>query len=302
MDKPRKIAFFELVKDMRANNSEGVTGLVPFDFVDEVITFILSKKGKARNYHLKNDKICSIESATIKKVKDKNGVEYVSILGLFKSAQCKYRPRWWDIQTDEERDSQKKLTEGDKEKTHFAIKITKEEVLLIVEINGNGITSNNIVNYINEFTKLYLKSQKKKKNFTVDFLKIGKDDINAEINKLNRARSAEVFFDKALLGGRALMFSDNTISVKKDLKLVLTAEPKESIKSTVIDIYNYFRKGKKSPISKIRILGKDEEGKDITIDTSFFEKIESISVLINESTGQVQTTSIYSYFKMYMNE
>ena len=108
----------------------------------------------------------------------------ILITGLFKSAAYKYRPPYWDTETDEERESPKKQTEGEKEKTHFAIKITNDEVFLLVEVNGNGVSVNNIISYLNQFTREYLKKKKKTKNFTVEYKKIARDNFISELESL----------------------------------------------------------------------------------------------------------------------
>ena len=38
MDKERKIAFYTLVKDMWANNADGLEGLIPFYEIKEVLS------------------------------------------------------------------------------------------------------------------------------------------------------------------------------------------------------------------------------------------------------------------------
>lgn len=172
MDKERKIAFYTLVKDMWANNADGLEGLIPFYEIKEVFNYIDGRK--RRSLKLKSNKACSLESFSMKQdSKDSS----ILITGLFKSAAYKYRPPYWDTETDEERESPKKQTEGEKEKTHFAIKITNDEVFLLVEVNGNGVSVNNIISYLNQFTREYLKKKKKTKNFTVEYTKIARDNL-----------------------------------------------------------------------------------------------------------------------------
>ena len=215
-------------------------------------------------------------------------------------AAYKYRPPYWDTETDEERESPKKQTEGEKEKTHFAIKITNDEVFLLVEVNGNGVSVNNIISYLNQFTREYLKKKKKTKNFTVEYTKIARDNFISELEKLKRATSIDVFFNKSLLGSRALQFSERTSAIQDQVKLTLKAERNKSAKEVGIDILNRLNRQKKNnaqEVSKIRIYGKNENDKDTFIDTTFMEKIEPIKVSINESTGQVQTMEIYRFLK-----
>lgn len=44
MDKERKIAFYTLVKDMWANNADGLEGLIPFYEIKEVLITLMGAK------------------------------------------------------------------------------------------------------------------------------------------------------------------------------------------------------------------------------------------------------------------
>lgn len=145
--KERKITFHTLVKDMYKSNAEGKEGLISFTEVEKVLEYI--KGRKRRIYTLKGNKACSLDSY---KVVSKNN-EDLTIVGFFRSADHKYRPPYWDVETDEERDSPKKVTEGELEKTHFGLRLTSTDVFLLLEVNGKGISVNNVVSYLNDFTK-----------------------------------------------------------------------------------------------------------------------------------------------------
>lgn len=81
MDKERKIAFYTLVKDMWANNADGLEGLIPFYEIKEVFNYIDGRK--RRSLKLKSNKACSLESFSMKQdSKDSS----ILITGLFKSA------------------------------------------------------------------------------------------------------------------------------------------------------------------------------------------------------------------------
>lgn len=80
MDKERKIAFYTLVKDMWANNADGLEGLIPFYEIKEVFNYIDGRK--RRSLKLKSNKACSLESFSMKQdSKDSS----ILITGLFKS-------------------------------------------------------------------------------------------------------------------------------------------------------------------------------------------------------------------------
>lgn len=296
-NKIRKVAFFSITKKMWENNAKGIKGEYPLYEIKKIIEFIDKLKSKEKKFELKGYKTCSLMSATIKEEKN-HGL----ITGIFKSAQYKYRPNLWNVQTDKERESPKKMSEGEKEKTHFAIKITKDEVFLVLEINGNGITINNILSYLTVFNRMYLKSINETQSFSIHYKKIGRGDFLQALEKLNRTTIAEVYFNKSLIGGDGLNFSNRTHSVQRDVVLTFRAEKKQSVTEAVVDIFNKLNGQKtEDSISKIRIQGKDEDNEDTILDTSFMEKIEFAKVSLNSSTGEVQTAEMLSYLKSFLN-
>jgi hypothetical protein len=298
-NKTRKINFFSITKKMWENNAKGLKGEYPFFEIKELIAFINRLKSNERKFELKGYKTCSLMSATIKEEEENSAI----ITGIFKSAQYRYRPYLWNTQTDDERPSPKKLSEGEKEKTPFAIKITPDEVYFVLETNGNGITINNIVySYLRHFNKIYLKSINEKQGFSIHYNKVGRGDFLETLKRLNRTKIVEVYINKSLIGGDGLNFSNRTFNLQRDVVLTLKAEKMRSITETGVDIFNKFNKqNAKDSISKIRIQGKDEDNEDTILDTSFMEKIEFANVSLNSTTGEVQTTEMLTYLKSFLN-
>lgn len=291
-NRTRKIAFFSITKKMWENNAEGIKGEYPFFEIKDLITHISKLKRKEKNYELRGYKTCSLMFKTITK-EDPD-----IITGAFKSAQYRYRPDLWDTQEDTERPSPKKLNEGEIEKTHFAVKITGEEVFLVLEINGNGITIGNIISYLTEKNKQYLHSVGKKQSFTIQYAKVGRGDFLQALKKLNRSQIVEVSLNKSLIGSNGLKFSNRTQSVQRTVTLILKAERGESITETAIDVFNLFNGQKiKDSISKVRIHGKDEDNDQTILDTSFMEKIEFANVSRNTTKGEVQTAEMLTFLK-----
>ena len=289
MDKKyRKISFFTLIKKSNENN-------FAFFEINNLIKFIKGLKEQEGKYELKKQKkACSLETITIDDT-------HKIITGVFKSAERHYRPPLWDLTNNTERENPKKITEGDKEKTHFAIKITDEEVYFALEVNGRGITINDIIAYFNFFKEKYLKSIEEKQNFTICYYKVGKGNFLEELKKLNRVRIATVAFNKSILGSEALNFSNRTETLQDDIMLTLKAKRKQSIsKQLGVAIYNKYS-GKNDIISKIRIEGNNEKDERIILDTNFIEKIEYANVSLNLNTGEVQTQEMLSFLKSFLN-
>lgn len=290
--KERKISFNTLlVKEYITHKRE------PFTLIQDVIAYIRKLKKLDKQYDLKESKFCLLQTTANKTFSDGSS----GFTGHFRSARHKFRPNLIDKNTGEERASPKKISEGDVEKTHFGIKITAGEVFLLLEINGNGVSILQIVNYFNYFAKRYLNSIGQRRNFSVDYTKMGTDDFLKSLKSLKRAKVAEVYFDKSLMGNDCLNFSNRTSKLKREIKLTATAEKTESITETSIDVFNKLSSGK-SGISKVRILGNDKNGTEVILDTSFIEKVDSLSVALNPITGEIITTEILTGIDGFMNK
>ena len=148
-------------------------------------------------------------------------------------------------------------------------------------------------NYITHFTVLYLQHIDAKRNFSIQRTDIPMNNFLTEVERLSRTVTAEVYFDKKLLGSDALNFSNRTVSLKRDLVLTAKASTKESITEVGIDLWNKMQH-KDSPISRVRIKGIDENDNAVLLDTSFFCRQEFVTVELNAETGEVNSTQLLS--------
>jgi len=259
----------------------------------EVLAYIKKQARKKRFQDIQGDKFCFLENYTEVTTGNRTIVK-----GFFKSARNQFRPNIINRTTGKERENPKLITEGDIEKTHFAILIDKDqkEVFLIREYNYYGLTMNNIMDYLSKFNRNYLEFKDLPKNYTLRNYSIAKDGFLEALRSLRSAKIADVYFDKKLLGSEALNFSNRTISLKNELKLTIGATRGESLKETAIDLFNNLNSGR-SDISKIRVGGQDQLGNEVIIDTSFMNKIEFLRIDRNPLTGELNSTQIYSGFQ-----
>jgi hypothetical protein len=288
-----KVLFNTLIQRMWKKNQEDPIVENPLYIIEETITYIMKQSKKNRFYDLKDNKFCFLES--INSEAKKNGTV---LTGLFKSARNEFRPDLINKKTGVERRNPKEITEGDIEKTHFVVKIDKttKEVYLLIEYNFHGIHTNNVVNYFSYFDDKYLKSKNEKRTYSIIHTIIPRNNFLTELETLSRTRLAEIYFDKKLLGSEALNFSNRTVSLKKELKLVASASPQESITEVVVDFFNVFKK-KQSAVSKVRVYGTDQDNNEIILDTSFMSKVEFVEVELNQETGEVNTTQLFTGLK-----
>jgi hypothetical protein len=289
-----KITFHTLIQRMWKLADESENKEQPFFLVGEVLDHIGSIKSKDKTqkfYELKDKKFCFIDTVNKASLNNDDVVYY----GIFKSARSDYRPNLINRKTGTERKNPKEITEGDIEKTHFLVKLsrTDNEVYLFMEKNFMGVSPVVFVNYITHFTVLYLQHIDEKRNFSILRTDIPMNNFLTEVERLSRTVTAEVYFDKKLLGSGALNFSNRTVSLKRDLVLTAKASSKESITEVGVDLWNKMQH-KDSPISRVRIKGIDENDNAVLLDTSFFCRQEFITVELNADTGEVNSTQLLS--------
>lgn len=267
----------------------------PFWEVLEVVKLIKKKAKKNKIRDIKGDKFCFLENFSIHENQDKSRTE---IYGFFKSARNKFRPNLVNRRTGAERPNPKLLVEGDIEKTHFVIILdsNRNEVFFIHEYNFHGLSIKDILKYFKSFAKEHAEANDLKKSFTLRHQVIPESGFIETLNSMKRVKLADVYIGKQLLGSDALNMSNRLVSVKNEMKLTIGSNPRESIKSTAVDIFNSFN-SKDSPISKIRVEGRDQRDNDILIDTSFMNKQEFITVDRKSDTGELVSSQVFTELK-----
>ena len=290
-DKDCKVLFNSIVQRMWKKKLVDSNIDIPLYIIDEIINFIMKQSKTNRFLDLKGNKFCFLESAS----KELNGENIILIKGIFKSARNEFRPNLIHKKTGIERKNPKEIAEGDIEKTHFVIKIDKnsEEVFMFLEYNFHGINTVSVIDYFESFHIKMLKSKNMNRNSTIKYFIIPKNSFLTELETLSRTKMAEIYFDKQLLGSKALNFSNRFVSLKKELKLTLSASKSESITEVAIDLYNRFNSNN-SDISKVRIYGVDEDNNEKILDTTFMGRVEFVKVDLNQETGEVNSSQLFT--------
>lgn len=288
-----KVLFNTIQKDEWRKSIHRIERLSPFYEIEQILKYINNQPKKSKFRDLSQGKFYFLESS-----KQHDSTDRIMIFGSFKSARNKFRPNLINKRTGIERPNPKEINEGDIEKTHFGILIDSEqkEVFCVLEHNPHGVNMKNFIDYLKVFKDRYLKEKSKPINYTLKYETLLKDNFLEALNQLKSAKIAEVSFNKQLLGSEALNFSDRLVNIKQDLKLTISSNPRESIKSMAVDLFNAFNR-EKSQISKVRIKGVDNNNNDVLLDTSFMNKSEYIKVELNPDTGELNGTQIFTGLK-----
>jgi hypothetical protein len=272
--KKRKIGFYYLTV---INNGD----LTILESYNKILKFIERKIKNERKQDLGNNKFCLLD-----KIKFDSGDEVSKL--VFKSAKHNFRPNLIHKDTAEERDSPKQKEEGEIQKTHVVTKGKNGDLIFILEKHLNGLNINQVINYLNHFSKL----KSKEKPMLFNFETIVKDDFLEEIDNLSRVICANIHVDKQLLGSEALNYSNRIDQANIDVVVTVKARKLGSIAEFTKDVYAKINGGERR-INKIRIVGKNNNNNDVVLSTDFIERQEHINPEVNDETGEFSTKQVF---------
>lgn len=270
--KKRKIGFYYLTIN------EGNDLIEAFNNVLDIVGRLPKKE---RIYELGNDKFCLADS-----IERQNRNKKYKI--VFKSATHSHRPNLIHKDTVSERENPKQIREGEIEKTHIVTKEKNDTIFLILEKHKNGISVSQLVKYLNYFAS-YVESENR---IHFGFEIVVKENFLEEINKMSRVTTASIIVDKQLLGSEALNYSNRIDKVKHEVVVTVKAKNNDSIEDFAKDIFAKLNRGVRD-ITKIRIVGRNEENNEVVVNTDFIERQEFINVEINKITGELLTAGVF---------
>lgn len=277
--KETKINYYSILKRLYKTKKQEENEEVYFEEIFNKLEKIKKQSKANRTYDLKGDKFCLLDSVSFK-------ADYC--FGYFKSARNEFRPNLIDRKTLKERNNPKAKSEGDIEKTHFLIKRDSTgEIILFLEHNHSGITINNFINYLQKYSKDLDVKDKKPNRYKLVFSIIAKHNFLTELEHMQRAKIAEVYIDKQLLGNEALNFSERFVSIKQEIKLIAKADLKSDLTNFGVDLFNKLNGKKHYGINRIRIYGEDENGNNTYIDTNFMGRNDFINANLDDDTGEI---------------
>lgn len=270
--KKRKIAFYYLTVNENLNL---------LDTFNLVLNHIDSLEKTEKTFNLGSNKFCLLDSLQFLNRNTKSKL-------IFKSATHSFRPNLIHKDTVDERESPKQLQEGEIEKTHIVTKFENNSISLIVEKHIQGITIGQFVKYLNNFAHQIEAEERINFGFEI----VVKDNFLEEINQLTRITAADIVVDKQLLGSDALNYSNRIDHVKHEVTVSVKAKNNDNIEDFVRDTFAKFNGGQRN-ITKIRIVGRNEDNNEVILNTDFIERQEFINPEINEVTGELATNEVF---------
>ena len=270
--KKRKIAFYYLTVNENLNL---------LDTFNQVLNHINSLEKTEKKISLGNNKFCLLDTLQFLNNNVKSKI-------IFKSATHNYRPNLIHKETVDERESPKQLQEGEIEKTHIVTKFENDTISLIVEKHMQGITIGQFVKYLNNFAHQIESEERINFGFEI----VVKDNFLQEINSLSRITAADIVVDKQLLGSEALNYSNRIDHVKHEVTVSVKAKNNDNIEDFVRDTFAKMNGGQRD-ITKIRIVGRNEDNNEVILNTDFIERQEFINPEINDVTGELLTNEVF---------
>lgn len=221
---------------------------------------------------------------------------------LFKSCKYNHNPKYMSSIDGSERETDKQPEEGEKEKTHLCMRISSFEAKVVLEERRSGITINGITNYLNNKLREYLTKNEKSKNFKIIYGIVPVSGFIQELERMSRLKFAEIYTYKYMLGSEAYGLLDREdLSMKEEVVITVKAKPKESLaKRTGTYIFNQIT-AEDSKVSRIRIYGKDQAGKNIMLDSLLIKKMEYINTAL-DNDGTVNTASIMGHMMVILGD
>jgi hypothetical protein len=225
---------------------------------------------------------------------EKNAKQLVKV--IFKTCKYNHSPDYMSSEDGSERESDKSLDEGEKERTHLLGMFENDELMLMLEERRSGISISGIVSYINSFIKKYIEvNDDIKGQFRLKYSIVPSEDFEGSLDGLNRVCGADIYTHKQLLGsdGLAIMNRDDR-HMKDEIVISCKVKKGESLITRNLKSLYHSAISEGQRITRIRIHGKDEHNTNVILDSDIFKRVEYIDTALNDAKGTVDSYAFFS--------
>lgn len=270
----------------------------PYLEVEPILDAVYKKDKKDRRFNLKNDKVCFLEVLNDKEVAGKYKVHY----GIFAIAKRDYRPPILDTIELTERENPRTMKEGDKDRVYFAVKVDRNahpEVTLILQRNASGFNSNSFKNYINAFFR-ELFPEEDESSLSVDVEMC--NSFFSEMQRMRRATTLEVSFDKKILQNNFTSFAGDEMHVEKEVKVSVKAVRSKDLSEMAISVANRMTGNNDDGITNVYVKGYDADNHEMVVNMEKLFRVTSDSVEKSSGasgTGELDSKKMFELLQYY---
>lgn len=217
---------------------------------------------------------------------------------IFKSCKYNHSPNYMSSIDGTERDTQKKLFEGEKEITHMLIRIPDDknneyDMCVVFEERRTGVSFANALKHINKnMDKLQIDIEKKERIF-LNYAYVPAKDFLESLKDNNRVMSVDLFMERKVLGSDFLNLMDTDETVQEEVVISVRAKRQKSLSSIISNLFHLSNPTNSDNVKRIRLHCKDDNNTNIVLDTLAGKKAGSIEVELDENSGIVNSFSIF---------
>jgi hypothetical protein len=276
----------ELKKKTVDSSAYDINKIIPVlsKMLSELIALPLSE----RKFDFKSkSKIVWIES-----VNDKSNGNFDIV---FRSARYNQSRDVIDTKTMKDRGVLKTKEDGDKENTHFCIRWEngQDRFWTIREQNSDGVTTNDIKDYINQKFGEYQIKNNENCSYSVEFSIVLSKDFLTELRKMKSINFLTLTMDKEDQSFGDFFNISKRNSIRETVEVSIH---KKRGKDNIIPydlIEEYFNNtGTNKRIKKISVQGSNES-QSLKIDTDSIQLKHSITVKISQTTNVVESEDFF---------
>lgn len=202
------------------------------------------------------------------------------------SGKYHHRPPLINMNDASTRENPKTLVEAEEELTHIALRFNEDEIITLLEERRSGIHINTFADYLKRYTRLYLEKQKKPMKYDIDHCIIPMDDFLEELGRLDRVFEGRIYTTNQIMGSEFLNFSNKLEEAQEEITITVKAQKRKSIRDIIRTCYENFQT-KKTVMTKIRVVGYNETGQQILLDTDYAKRVKYINVNPDNETGTI---------------
>lgn len=222
---------------------------------------------------------------------------------IFKSAKYNHVRSEIDTETMQEIGMRKRQQDGDEEKTHLCIRLSKGQhrFLAVHESNHYGISIGCIIQYLNSQFESYNEETDDKYHYSLSYEIMPGDTFLETLKKARTIRLLKLVVNKSDIPSGFMDFAErNDISEEIEISLKRPKGTKKFPENLIKEYYNDMQSNSK--IKRIIAVGTNKVGGQMDIDTDLIKMKHYLSVKTVSLTNEVDSLNFFENAQQFINE